>query len=256
MWKRATCGRIAAALGAWCILSAAAAHADSSPNYVQEFTGKIGGYPVQMQLVVRDRETFTGGHYFYTRALNDIPLTVRTAGRTLVMEGADGGTFRLKTWSKDAKPGAPPPLSQATGLSGVWTRGKVSLPVRLGMSWSTAADPGRLYADVTSLTDQAYEARVRAFLQAVLKGDRAAGADFVSYPLTVNETVRGRARHRDVPDRATLLREWEQVFTPALLQKLRTAVPHEMFARGGNVCLGEACDLWLNGRGLMAVNKP
>jgi hypothetical protein len=135
------------------------------------------------------------------------------------------------------------------GLLGTYAEGNHVRRVQLGFSFQLMGDSGeRWYADVTDLPDAEYEALVRRFLEAVIAGDREAAARRVSFPLRIN----GRCP-RSIPNRARLFEHWESIFTPAYLARLRTAIPHEMFARNGSASVGVG-DVWFDGRGAIALN--
>ena len=109
--------------------------------------------------------------------------------------------------------------------------------------------PTRWYADVTTEPDAAFENRVRAFLRAVIAGDREAAANAVSYPLQVNGT-----RPTVIRNKAELLASWDRIFTPTLVSQLRAAIPHEMFVHEGNAMLGDGI-VWFDARGASTINE-
>jgi len=48
--------------------------------------GKVGAYPIGMQLTVRGGRDVVSGHYFYVRTLIDIPLASRMEGGALILQ--------------------------------------------------------------------------------------------------------------------------------------------------------------------------
>ena len=216
-----------------------------------DMSGKVGAYPVGMELTVRDRRDFVSGHYFYVRTLINIPLTGRMEGDTLVLQEPDGGAFRLHLVSN--VPGRKEALTfyNSTGLAGTWTQGDKTLPVEIGFTASYDGPPReRLYEEVTAEPDAVFEARVGRFLKAVVAGDRATAAQWVAYPLLVKDGVRART----IRNKSELLARWDSIFPPKFVAKLRNAVPHEMFVRQGSAMVGDG-DIWFDAKGAKVINR-
>jgi len=255
-WARATGLGCALALIAMCVAAAAAEEDSRSEELVfRELSGKVGPYPIGMQFKVLDNTPLADAHYFYVRQLVDIPLKVRLDGETMTLQGADGSMFRLHFVTSHPTHGAPLTVQNAEGFAGVWTKGGTSLPVALQFEWSWTArqatgSQARLYDSVTDLSDAEYEAKVRKFLQAAIKGDRDTAAAFVSYPLYVNGPG---TRRRVIRNKAALLAQWKRIFTPSLLRILKDVSPHEMFTRSGQVSVGLG-DVWFDDKGAVAIN--
>lgn len=217
----------------------------------RELSGKIGPYPIGMQIRIRDNGSLEAAHYFYVRHLVDIPLNGRLDGETLTLEGTDGGVFKLHLVS-DQPTRERLTFSNATGLSGVWTNGRQSLPVTVTIEWDGTGKAERHYESVTDLSDAAYEAKVRRFVQAVIKGDRDTAAAFVFYPVRLNGPG---DRRQLIRNKAALVAQWNSIFTPSILKVLRDSPAHEMFTHSGEVSLGAGA-VWFNDKGLIAVNVP
>jgi hypothetical protein len=233
------------------LVAVSSASAEDPPKGLSTFgvSGKIGTYPVGMQLTVRDHRQFVSGHYFYAKTLTDIPLTGGVDGETLTLKEPGGGTFSLHLVSNDSARGQTLNFYNSTGLAGTWTQNARTLPVTLG--FSTAYDGGpreRHYGEITDQSDAAFEARAGKFLKAAARGDRAAAADAVSYPLRVNG-----ARARILHNKAELLAQWDSIFSPPLVAALREAVPHEMFVRQGMAMVGGGV-VWFDDKGAKVIN--
>lgn len=214
-------------------------------------SGKVGAYPVGMQVTVRGGRDFVSGHYFYVRTLIDIPLTGGMEGDTLTLKEPSGGVFRLHFVSN--VPGRKETLNfdNSTSLSGTWTQGAKTLPVEIGLdSEYGGGRRERHYEQVTDEPDAVFEARVGGFLKAVLKGDRATAARFVAYPLLVKDGDGART----IRNKAEFLARWDKIFTPKFVAKLRTAVPHEMFVRQGSAMIGDG-DIWFDAKGAKVFNN-
>ena len=215
-----------------------------------QLKGKVGDYPIGLQLSLRDARVVEGGHYYYSKHLTDIPLTGRSDGEALTLTGGDGGVFRLRFVTKGAAGGVAG-FERFDSLCGTWSRGDVSLPVELRLDWMRWGVGARLYEDVTAASDAEFEGRVRAFVTAVRRGDGASAATFVSYPMTVN-----RPDSRSplaIRTKAELVKRWDVVFTPALLKGMDAATPRDLFVRDGLAMLGEG-QIWFDARGAKVVN--
>jgi len=243
----------------WAAVSAAlvvglAGPATAQPGALQtyEFSGTVGTHPVGMSLTIRAATQFDVGHYFYVSQLKDIPLTGAENGPTLTLTEPGGGVFKLKLQGNGGVGGDGSDLSTSVGAGGTWTQGGQTLPVKLSMDSAFAGAPGdHLYADVTSASDAAFEAMVKSFLSDVLAGNRAGAATRVSYPLAVN----GGAHPMTVKSAAQLVANWDRIFTPALLDQLHTAVPHEMFVHESQAMVADGA-AWFNAKGASAINEP
>jgi hypothetical protein len=231
-------------------LAAGAALADPSTQ-TYHLDGVIGTHAIGATIVVRDASHIDGGHYFYDSQLKDIPLTGAVHGRSVTLATATGETFSLTLQGNGGTGGDGASFETSTALVGTWTKGGQTLPVKLGMDFVTQGTPdGRMYGDVTSASDAAFEALVGRFIKAALAGDKTAAAAAVSYPLRVNG-----AHSLKIRNAAALISHWNGIFTPALLAQLRGAVPHEMFVRNGQAMVAGGL-VWFDAKGAVAINEP
>jgi hypothetical protein len=232
----------AALAGAAVMTVAGAAQAQDVETWA--LSGTVGTHAVGMQLTTSKGAAFVGAHYFYNSQLKDIPLTGSETGATVTLKEPGGGVFHL-TLQGGANFGA------ASGLTGTWTQGSQTLPVKLSVDGaSTGGSPGHIYADVTKESDAAFEARVRKFLSAVQAGNKAVAASVVSYPLAVNGSP-----HFTIKNAAQFEADWSQIFTPALRAQLWIAVPHDMFVHNGQAMLAGGV-AWFDDKGVSALNEP
>ena len=122
----------AAALGLAVTLALAPnAGAEDPPKGLSTFgmSGKVGTYPIGMQLTVRDHRDVVSGHYFYVKTLSDIPLAASMDGGALTLKEPGGGAFRLYLVSNASARGQALTFYNSTGLAGTWTQGAKTLPV-------------------------------------------------------------------------------------------------------------------------------
>ena len=233
-----------------CLASPAMAAPGDLQTY--ELTGTVGTHPIGMSLTIKGGAQIDVAHYFYDSQLKDIVLVGSESGPLLTLMEPGGGLFKLKLQGNGGVGGDGSSLATSVAAAGTWTQGTEMLPVKLSMDSAYAGAPsGHLYADVTSASDAAFEARVKGFLDAVLAGKKAAAAALVAYPLTVN----GGAHPMSVQSAAQLAANWDRIFTPALLAQLRTAVPHEMFVHESQAMVAGGA-AWFGAKGATTLNEP
>lgn len=216
------------------------------------FAGTVGQDRIGMVLQIDASEKIVGGHFFYAKDLKDIPLKAGTQGTGMILYAPDGGQFALRFKGNGSEGGKPLSFNNSVGLDGRWMKGASSYPVKLRMEFAKQMmSNGRWYADVTSESDSAFEAKVQNFYSAVLKGDKAAAADFVDFPLQVN----ANGKSTKVVSAAELSAQWDQIFTPACLDAFRNAMPHDMFVRNRQAMLGNGV-AWFGAKGVQVINVP
>lgn len=223
------------ALGALLATFATAAVAANDELSTMTYEGTLGAQRIGMTLAVHGGQVVPDSHYFYARHLQDIALT-GTVGRELVLQEPGGGRFALH-FKGNAK--APLDFENSLGLEGQWTgKDGKTFPVALSNASDPrdAALPGtRWYSDVTDKSDQAFEAQVQGFYKAVLAGDRAGAARYVSFPLRVNIAP---GKPQMVKNAAQLSAQWDKIFSPAWLKQAAQAMPHDMAVIRGQAMLG------------------
>lgn len=248
--------RIALAMGALLaaassVLPASAQSAPSAGRPESMYEGVLGTGAIGMTIVhPRGGETALTGHYFAAGVLKDIPLTGSFQAGRLILREAGGGAFVLAFVDNGFAGGKPLDFGNSIGLTGQWTQGATRLAVTLGSTGSRVAG-GRRYAQVTRESDEAFEARVQGFHRAVLAGDRAAAAGHVAFPLRVTSA----GKSRQIASAEQLDAEWDRVFTPACLDVLKEALPHDMFVARGQAMIGNGV-AWFGANGAVAINLP
>lgn len=216
------------------------------------FSGTIGQSRIGLTLVVNAAKVITGGHYFYAKDLKDIPLKAGTQGVGVILYEPDGGQLALGFKSNGSNSGQPLSFENSTGMEGRWMKGPSSYPIDLQMEGiSEGPADARWYEDVTSESDAAFETRVQCFTKSVLAGDRTAAARYVDFPLRVNRN----GKSSTIASAAGLSAQWNRIFTPACLDAIRNAMPHDMFVRNGQAMLGDGV-VWFGPKGAQAINAP
>ncbi len=170
----------------------------------------------------------------------------------LNLQGKDGGSFALKFVGNGSEGGKPLDFENSVGLEGSWSKDGKTLPVKLTAGGeSPLPASGRRYEMVTDQSDSAFEAKVQGFYKAVLSGDRAGAAKYISYPLRVNHNGKGRT----IRSAAELTAQWETIFTPEYLAALKNDVPHDLSIIQGQAMLGDG-QAFFSDKGATAVNIP
>jgi len=238
-------------LAALLFLTLSAAQAQDSGAAQISYEGNLGPARIGLTVVVKGGAV-TGGHYFYAKYLTDIPLNGSVQPGALALKGQDGGSFTLKFVGNGSEGGKPLNFENSVGLEGAWSNEGKTLPVKLtAAGQSPIRASGRWYEMVTDQSDAAFEANVQGFYEAVLAGDRAAAAKFVSFPLRVNHSGKSRM----VRNPGELIAQWETIFTPAYLAALKKDPPHDLSIIQGQAMLGDG-QAFFSDKGATALNIP
>jgi hypothetical protein len=219
-----------------------------------QYEGSLGESRIGMT-IIRDGNQIEGGHYFYQKFLRDIPITGFMKDSQITLDEAGTGTFHLHFAGNGSEGGQPLDFANSIGMEGTWTSadGRRTYPVSLrGTLIRGGTDNGHRYGDVTRETDAEFEHRVQSLLRAVLAGDESTAVRFISYPMSANLPNGGTKSFRNPSE---VLAAWNDVFTPALLMKLRNDLPHDMFVRDGMAMLGDG-EARFDGKGLPSLNVP
>jgi hypothetical protein len=233
-------------------LASAVAHAQDAGGATQiSYEGTLGPARIGLTVIVKNGAV-SGGHYFYAKYLTDIPLNGSIQPGALTLHGQDGGVFALKFVGNGSEAGKPLNFENSVGLEGTWSKDGKSLPVKLtAAGQSPVSASGRWYEMVTDQSDAAFEAKVQGFYKAALTGDRAAVANYVSFPLRVNHAGKSRI----VRNAAELTAQWETIFTPAYLAALKKDMPHDLSIIQGQAMLGDG-QAFFSDKGATTLNIP
>jgi hypothetical protein len=216
-------------------------------DYTGDLDGKI---LIGLSLHQRDGQKLAGS-YFYKRYLKDIPLTGEfTADRDVVLhendaQGKPAGKFALHFAEKDPrhKRGGDAQLTIDV-LTGTWTSadGKKTLPVYLAFAQILpGAEEGHRYRVAGAEDDALVERNAQAFCRAVEKGDRQAVASTVRYPVAYSLN----GKRTKAANEQEFLKNYDRIFTPKFVSRIRAAVPHNMFARDLGIMLADGA-VWFD----------
>lgn len=211
--------------------------------------GTVGPYRIGLVYTTENNTRLISAQYFYDTQLKDIPLTGSVQGQNVEWKGADGSLFHLHFVGNGSNGTEPLTFDNSVGLSGTWVLGPRTLPVTL-VGGHSIENPGtRQYEDVTSASDADFESTVRSTIAAILSGDRTATANHIHFPLRVNRPHQPLI----IGNAAELNNQWQAIFTPALLTRIRGDIPHYMFVHNGEATPGDG-DLWFDAKGLVSIN--
>ena len=215
--------------------------------------GTLGTTQAGMTIEVK-QQTITGGHYFIAEDLRDTPITSGAVhdGHISIF-AADGSTFDLRFKSNGSEHDGQLSFDNSVGLVG--TRQKSGRVEKVDLGFLTMGQPsdGGRYAFTTDLSDAEFESIVRNWRIAVLSGSRKAAAKYTRFPLRVNE----HHRHRTIRTPEDLSNQWDRIFTPEYLSRIKKDLPHDMLGESASmlVMLG-AGDVYFGDKGIEILNLP
>ena len=215
--------------------------------------GTLGTTQAGMTIEVK-QGTITGGHYFIAGDLRDIPITGGAVhdGHIAVF-AADGSTFDFRFRSNGSEHGEELTFDNSVGLVG--TRQKNERVEKVNLGFLTMGQPsgGRRYAFTTNLSDPDFESIVRNWRIAVLSGNRKAAAKYTHFPLRVNE----HRRRRTIRTAEELSNQWNRIFTPEFLSRIKRDLPHDMLGESAsNLVMLGAGDVYFGDEGIEILNLP
>jgi hypothetical protein len=227
------------------------AQATDSPLEAQ-YEGQLGTTQAGMTLIVK-HETITSGHYFTAEDLRDIPITGAIHDGQIAVSGSDGSVFELHFKSNGSEHRELLNLNNTVGLVGTRQFNVKVEKVDLGILTMGRGSEGRRYDFATDLSDVEFESIVRNWRIAVLSGDREAAVKYTHFPLRVNE----RHTHRTIRTPEDLTKQWDRVFSPAYLSRIKKDLPHDMLGNSSSqlVMLGRG-DVWFGDMGIEVLNPP
>lgn len=243
-----------AALASSMLLFAQAPRVQKDNVIRHQYQGSLGPYRIGLT-VVRRGNKIEGGHYFYQKFLRDIPISGSVIGSHISLTELGGDQFDLHFVGNGSEGHEPLDFENSIGMEGTWKSadGTRSYPVSLrGTTILEGTDSESRYITVTNESDAAFEARVQSFFRAILRGDKTTAVRFISYPLLVNFSNGTNKKFRNS---AAVLSAWNDLFTPAMTEKLQRDLPHDMFVHNGMAMLGNG-EAWFDAKGLAALNVP
>ncbi len=145
-------------------------------------------------------------------------------------------------------------LKDCSAISGTWRdpRNGHSSPLRLAEDGAIGGTLAHRYDAAGATSDHVVDMNVRAFRRAVIARDARTASNFIAYPLRVHSGSKSRM----IPNRATLLAQYDRIFTPGVRAEIERAVPADLFSRDQGVMLGDGI-VWFNENGkAISINQP
>jgi len=219
--------------------------------------GTLGATQAGMTIEVMQK-IITGGHYFIAEGLRDIPILGGAVhDGHITISAADGSTFDLRFKRNGSENGEPLDFDHSVGLVGTRLKNKRVEKIDLRfLTMGTMEQPseeGRHYAFTTDLSDTEFESIVRSWRIAVLSGNRKAAAKYTHFPLRVNE----HRRHRTIRTPQELSNQWNRIFTPEYLSRIKKDLPHDMLGESAsNLVMLGAGDVYFGDKGIEILNLP
>ncbi len=173
----------------------------------------------------------------------DVPLRGTQRNGVLALNAVATNTPALRGTRKDC-----------SAISGTWRDpGSGHLfPLRLAEDGEIGGTPAHRYDAAGATSDHVVDTNVRAFRRAVIAHDTRAVSTLVAYPLRVNSGSQSRM----IRNRATLLAQYDRIFTPGVRAEIESAVPADLFSRDQGVMLGDGI-VWFNENGkAISINQP
>lgn len=232
------------------LLHVSSAHAQLKSGSCNDYGGTLGkSTRIGMSLYAQDQKL--QGSYFYTTHLTDISLrgtytAVRDISLTEISsDGGVRGTFRLHFAENDPSFKTTERL-QAEVLNGTWTSadGKVEYPVHLQMEQNCPPPGQRRYANAGAKSDETVEKNAQAFYSAVLAGNAARTAQYVSYPCSYFAS----GKRKMIPNSAEFVKLYAQIFTPEFVAQIATGTPHHMFVNAQGIMIADG-KVWFDEQG-------
>lgn len=218
-------------------------------DYIGDLDGKM---VIGLTLHQRDGQKVIGS-YFYKKYLKDIPLSGEFTGeRDLLLrendaKGQPAGMFTLHFAESDPRHPRTGDKLTVDVLTGKWDsadRAK-SFPVYLALVQALpGATDGKRYWVAGASDDVSVDRNVQAFCAAVEKDDRQAVAGHLAFPVTFSlEGRRSRATNAQ-----EFLADYDRIFTPKFVERIRNAIPHNMFANSQGIMIGDGA-VWFDENG-------
>ena len=164
-----------------------------------------------------------------------------------------GAVIALNTAATDA-PALRGTLKNCSAIGGTWrdpSSGQ-SHPLRLIEDGEIGGTPAHRYDAAGAKSDRVVDTGVRAFRRGVIAHDARRVSTFIAYPLHVNFGLKSRT----IPNRATLLAQYDRIFTPGVRAEVERAVPADLFSRDQGVMLGDGI-VWFDQSGkAFSINHP
>lgn len=213
------------------------------PGTVIEYRGDIDSLPIGLTLRVGGDSTTVDGCYFYDKYCKDIRIKGKIDGRVIRIQEYDGekatASFVGEFPVTDPQHRFRGEL-QAEVIVGHWSGGPKRLPFRLTATYSGSWQRGERYLAAGFDDEKVVDDFISRFRQSVLDDDVGRVASMLRYPVRV--LIHGK--HVTIRDAESLRREYDRIFRPPFVDRIRMSPPCHLFARDQGVMLGNG-EVWV-----------
>lgn len=214
---------------------------------LRNYAGVIGSdLKISMTLIMQGQDVH--GVYFYNKWLKDIPIKGSLKdNRSVVLKEYDAKgivTAVFKARFADRAPEYGDSQLKYEVLEGTWSRpdGSESKKFRVLLDNATYRPQGKGRYYVAGFDDdRAVESFAQKFWKAVVSKDREKVAGMVAYPVKV--TIAGK--DVEIKNKAALIKNYDHIFNKDFYERVKSAVPHNLFAKASGVMLGDKGEIWL-----------
>jgi hypothetical protein len=224
--------------------------AGEDPEWLTRFVGDIDGkLRIGIQLRYAKGGATAEGSYFYYKYCKDIRIDAAIDGRNIVIREFDPAgrvTGRFTGRFMEADPrchfSSKDPL-QCEVIAGEWSKpdGSGRRPFYLLADNGICAPKDSCEYVAAGFDDQeAVDTFATKFLQSVKDQDRKAVAAAIDYPVTV--TIKGK--RKTIKKSADLIKNYDDIFSPALVARLSECPPVHLFSRDQGVMIGSG-QIWI-----------
>lgn len=239
---------------------------DSSlqPGWLWDYDGAIGG-DLRVRMTLQLEGDRLRGVYFYASQLKDIQLSGRLIGGERVeLDELDAsgkpaarfeGVFVSKKTSNgddDDDIGDFHAVDGCETLQGTWKKAGSTdvLPFSLSMQGGIIAELDHRYETAGAKDNEVIHRAAAQFQSAVIAGDKGKVADAMRFPLALNG-----AKRTTLKSRKEFLGQYDAIFTPALVNIIKQALPRNMFVRFDGIMLGSG-EVWFGADGKVITLNP
>ncbi len=224
---------------------------------IHKHSGTIDGKHKIGMALIRDKNKITG-NYFYYKDLQCIELTgeISEDGKILLRElNEDGDVRAVFHWQVKGHKEWRGSDASFSG-TGTWEKlpggGAVPFVVRWpGYHMNSRYKGEGMYSLMGIDDDDAFESSVEKFCNMVKVGNKQEIAKMVSFP--INVYVNGK--RREVADRKTFIREFDNIFTKSFRKIVAAAVPRHLFTRYEGAMLSGGAVWFGSNMKVIAINN-
>jgi hypothetical protein len=220
---------------------------------MREYEGDIAGkLKIGLTLRLGPDGKSASGCYFYYKYCQDIRIDASITGRSILIRefdrgGKPTGLFTGRFLTTDPRhqfKGLGADNLQTEVIEGTWSRpdGSKPLPFHLSEVYLEHWPGGTpRYANAGFANDAVVDRFAAQFRVAILDGNAAQAARMIRFPIDL--TIEGKKQTIDGP--ADFRRDFNKIFLPGFVERLRNSAPFHMFSRDEGVMFGDCGEVWI-----------